>query len=105
MGSREAFKRPEPPLHTISCLGGGKRKSGGNNFMVERSVSLQERAPIVAKPTFHRSQSTLTKTAVILPSSPTRKGKPRPRSGSRKRTSPSPLLRNGSVWRQLILRS
>lgn len=55
--SREAFKRPEPPLHTISCLGGGKRKSGGNNFMVERSVSLQERAPIVAKPTFHRSQS------------------------------------------------
>ena len=44
-------------------------------------------------------------TAVILPSSPTRKGRPRPRSGSRKRTSPSPLLRNGSAWRQLILRN
>ena len=55
--SREAFKRPEPPLHSMSCLGSGKRKSGGNNFMVERSVSLQERPPTVAKPTFHRSQS------------------------------------------------
>ena len=41
----------------MSCLGSGKRKSGGNNFMVERSVSLQERPPTVAKPTFHRSQS------------------------------------------------
>ena len=49
---------PEPPsTHSVSCLGGGKRKSGGNNFMVERSVSLQERVSTAAKPTFHRSQS------------------------------------------------
>ena len=55
--SREAFKMPEPPTHSVSCLGGSKRKSGGNNFMVERSVSLQERVSTVAKPSFHRSQS------------------------------------------------
>ena len=56
--SRESFKMPEPPTnHAVSCLGGSKRKSGGNNFMVERSVSLQERVSTVTKPSFHRSQS------------------------------------------------
>lgn len=58
--SRESFKRPEPPtIHANNCLG-SKRKGGPSNFMVERSISLQERGVSVsagAKPVFHRSQS------------------------------------------------
>ena len=56
--SRESFKRPDPPTsHATNCLG-SKRKGGANSFMVERSISLQERGlPAGVRPSFHRSQS------------------------------------------------
>jgi len=55
--SRESFKRPEPPSHASNCLG-NKRKGGANSFMVERSISLQERGLAAGiRPSFHRSQS------------------------------------------------